>query len=99
MIPKIVTDNAACKGHDTDAEFYTDATSSKNAKEHVPLRPDHICFRCPVMLECQEYSVHHEALGTWGGMTEYELFHERKRRRIPQPPSGIGLIVMKGTMV
>ena len=99
MIPKIVTDNAACKGRDTDREFYRDADSSKKDKDGVPLHPGHICFRCPVIDECLEHALHNEAYGTWGGMTERELYRARKRLGIPQPASGIGLIVFNGSPV
>jgi hypothetical protein len=85
VIPKIVIDNAACKGHPFE-EFYTDGT-----REPLSLPVGHICFRCPVMDECREHGLHHEAYGTWGGMTEAELFYMRQHLRIRQPPSGMGV--------
>lgn len=99
MIPKIVTDHAACKGRDAEKEFYRHADSVKNPREQAPLHADHICFTCPVMLECREHALYNEAFGTWGGMKEYELNAERKRLGISSPPYGIGVIVMKGTSV
>jgi hypothetical protein len=95
VIPKIITDNAACKGMPSE-EFYLYSGSVQNTKEHTSLPPDHVCFKCPVMYECHEWGLHHEPYGTFGGMTEYELYWERKRRHIPQPRSGVGVIVMKG---
>lgn len=94
MIPKIVTDNAACRGRDAETEFYRSADSSKNAKQFEPLPSDHICFTCPVMIECREYGLHNEVYGTWGGMKEYELDAERKRLGIPTPSYGV--LMMKG---
>ena len=79
MIPKIITDNASCKGLDAETEFYLSADSVKNVRRFDPLPPDHICFSCPVMIECREHGLHNEVFGTWGGMKEYELESERKR--------------------
>ena len=89
MIPKLITDNAACKGRNADSEFYRHADSVKNPREHQPLHPDHICFQCPVMLECREYALHNEAFGTWGGMTEWERNVERRLLGIPSPSYGV----------
>ena len=89
MIPKIVTDNAACKGRDAEREFYRSGDSVKNVKVFEPLPSDHICFSCPVMIECREYALLNERFGTWGGMKEYELDAERKCLGIPTPPYGI----------
>lgn len=90
MIPEIVIDNAACKGHDYD-EFY-----AEEKKVAVSLPVGHVCFRCPVINECREHGLKNEAYGVWGGMTERELHKARRHLGIPQPASGIGMFVMNG---
>lgn len=96
MVPKTITDNAACRGRNTETEFYLSADSIKNVRKFDPLPPDHICFSCPVMLRCREHGLYNEAFGTWGGMKEFELDLERKRLGFLLPQYGTGVIVLKG---
>jgi hypothetical protein len=95
MLPKEIGGRAACKGTGPD-DFYMDSLSSMNVKHPQPLPDNHACFRCPVMKECREFAQHQEAWGTWGGLTQHELYWERKRLGIKQPSSGIGVIVLNG---
>ena len=96
MIPKTITDNAACKGLDTKARFYRGADSVKNVRKFRPLSSNHVCFSCPVMIECREYGLYNEVFGTWGGMKEFELDSERKRLGIPSPSYMIGAVITEG---
>ena len=98
MIPDIVEKLAACKDAGPDFFFLDSGYSSKN-RHPEPLPASHVCNRCPVREECLEYGLHNEYYGTWGGKTEPELYWMRKRLGIPQPPSGIGPIVMNGKPV
>ena len=95
MIPSVLLEYGACRGMGPD-EFYRDSDSAKNSTGHHPLPADHVCFRCPVIKECRGYALKSQAYGAWGGLTEYELFQERKRLRIRQPSSGTGPIVING---
>lgn len=85
MIPKVITDNAACRGRVASREFYRSADSVKHVREFTPLPADHICFSCSVRVECHRYALYNEALGTWGGKKEWELDAERKALGIPTP--------------
>jgi Transcription factor WhiB len=95
VIPKIITEKGACRGMGPD-DFYMDSLSSVNVVHPQPLPSNHICFTCPVREECKEYGLYHEAYGTFGGLTQHELYWERKRLGIKQPSSGIGVIVLNG---
>jgi len=61
-IPGDWTDDAACKGHDTDLWFATDLAGVTAAAA--------ICADCPVRRDCQAWAdSNDEAHGIWGGWT------------------------------
>lgn len=70
--------DAACKGRNGDGKFFP--TLGENHKWEAAKA---ICERCPVRRECLEYALRNvQHFGVWGGTTERERKHIRKRRRV-----------------
>ena len=72
-------DRAACRGLDINLFFPGPGEMAKIrvAREY--------CATCPVQLECLEYALHfpdRDLPGIYGGTTELERRHIRKRRKI-----------------
>lgn len=75
---RLWADDAACKrqnGH--DPAWWFPLAEWSNRHPHVK-QAKAVCRDCPVMGECLDYALEHEAYGIWGGMTEQE--RERFRR-------------------
>jgi hypothetical protein len=98
VVPKTITDRGACKGT-LPEDFYHESYDPKGEDNVIPLPDDHICHKCPVEMKCREYGLHNEVWGTWGGMTQHELYYERIRLGIRQPSSAVGRITSKGYIV
>ena len=47
--------------------------------EHVEISTVYFCQRCPFIVECANWGIHHERYGVWGGLTEEERDYLRKR--------------------
>lgn len=74
--------HANCEGTDTEAFFTQD--ESKQYADVVMLRK--ICSNCEAKAECLDYSLKHEVLGFWGGLTELQRSKLRKQLNIiPRP--------------
>jgi WhiB family redox-sensing transcriptional regulator len=64
---------ALCKSEPTSWFF------PAHDKEEVK-RAKCICVKCPVMMDCRQFALERfDTGGIWGGMTENERKHERKR--------------------
>ena len=64
---------AACRGEDTGTFFPPSEPETKHERIVREERAKSICARCPVRLECLEYSLTvPELYGIWGGLTEQE---------------------------
>tara|TARA_R110000868_G_scaffold6804_3_gene37846 strand:- start:1360 stop:1707 length:348 start_codon:yes stop_codon:yes gene_type:complete len=62
-----LTENAACRGLDTDL-FYPDRDIFNREEESIFAR---MCAECPVIEMCLEWGLVHERSGVWGGTTPY----------------------------
>lgn len=45
-----------------------------------------ICYKCPLMSQCLEYSLRNDEAGIWGGTNEYERSAIRRRTGIKVLP-------------
>ena len=71
---------ASCRNHDTEIFFSLDQNDD---------RAVHICFNCPVQLECLEKALNtHEIYGIWGGLSYSDRLRvdiaRQEARRSPQ---------------
>ena len=68
-------DDAACVQHAGEVDFFPERGESVRAAKAV-------CAQCPVQSECLEYAMQWNHLsGVWGGLSERERRHLRRRRR------------------
>lgn len=67
-------DLGACAGMDPELFHPVD-----DGGDAVSERASAACRRCPVIAECRDWALHHEAVGYWGGLTEKA---RRRLRRI-----------------
>lgn len=59
---------AACRNLDvevSDPIFFPKPGRPRKETPHSP-----VCGGCPVIVECKNFAIVHQAVGTWGGMTE-----------------------------
>ena len=64
----------ACRPDDLDLFFATRSRKVRRAKA--------ICADCPVRQDCLDHAIADPSTrGVWGGLTEPERRHERRRRR------------------
>jgi WhiB family redox-sensing transcriptional regulator len=65
-------DEGLCAQTDPEAFFPEKGGSTKEAKR--------ICMACPVRVPCLDYALaHDERFGIWGGLSERERRHAKKR--------------------
>ncbi len=69
------TDQASCKGLDTN-DFFVDDGNKRYENEPYLKR---ICSNCPVRLVCLDYALNHAVTGWWGGMSEKNRRSMRQR--------------------
>ena len=68
-------DDAACVQNAGEVDFFPERGESVRAAKAV-------CAQCPVQSECLEYAMQWNHLsGVWGGLSERERRHLRRRRR------------------
>ena len=70
--------DGACKGK-TELFFPEPRSSRTRGREREAKQ---ICMSCDKMIECLEYSLHHELYGIWGGMGESARERLRRERNI-----------------
>lgn len=64
--------NAACRGMDVTAFFHPSGERGAPAQQREE-QAKQVCSRCPVRVECLDYSLAiEEPYGTWGGVGERE---------------------------
>jgi WhiB family redox-sensing transcriptional regulator len=89
MIPAVLAgdrrtdwlDHAACRR--SDPELFFPATDSGAARAQVEAAKK-VCRRCLVKAACLSWALDNgQEAGIWGGMTEEERHHLRRRRRTP----------------
>jgi WhiB family redox-sensing transcriptional regulator len=67
--------DAECVQHAGEVDFFPERGESVRAAKAV-------CAQCPVQSECLEYAMQWNHLsGVWGGLSERERRHLRRRRR------------------
>lgn len=72
--------DAACRGEDLVLFFGPDGERQPE-RDIRERKARAICARCPVLRQCQDYSVNSfEQHGLWGGLTTDERKSERRRR-------------------
>ena len=69
---------AACR--DTDPELFFPVGTSGPALAQVT-EAKRVCAGCPVLTQCREFALAHQAAGVAGGLTEQERSKARARRR------------------
>ena len=73
---------AACRGEDSGTFFPPHDTETRDERVAREQRAKSMCARCPVRIECLEYSLAvPEHYGIWGGLNEHErraLLRERR---------------------
>lgn len=65
---------AACIGHPRRDMWFADEPSDRKIAIAI-------CYTCPVVAECREHGISHEAHGIWGGLSENERRRARRQRR------------------
>lgn len=68
---KILTEDQACNGIDTEVFFSDDHTVTAAAKR--------VCETCPVLTECLAYSLNNMVDGVWGG-TDWQMRKQLRRK-------------------
>ena len=72
------TERAAC--HDAPPDLFFPVSEFGVAEEQIT-EAKRVCARCPVHVDCLEHALSRgEASGIWGGTTERERRHLRRRR-------------------
>lgn len=67
---------ALCSGNHSHLFFPPSTQERKDERQRREIRAKAVCQVCPVVLECQDYSMTiKEPYGIWGGMTETERRH------------------------
>lgn len=79
-------ENGRCRGEDTNMWFPI-FSKSPSKQERIEINKQiatakAICSACPSAYHCLEYSLRHEPLGIWGGLTELERAKIRASRGI-----------------
>jgi len=67
-------DQAACKGHDTNA-FFVDEFEEPETIERLR----RLCAKCPVFTQCASHALVWEEFGYWANMTESERRVTKRR--------------------
>lgn len=72
--------DGACKSYPTEW-WFPPKHATKESMENMASAKK-ICSSCHVRQECLEYAIVWEAFGIWGGMTENQRMHLRRRLNI-----------------
>jgi hypothetical protein len=68
-------------GLDVFYYMHEDDHSLKQVREdEIILRK--VCMSCPILNECRDYAIHHEAYGFWGGTSHLDRERYRKKFNI-----------------
>ena len=85
---------AKCRGMDTKLFFPSDEKKNGSSPRHYAPEAIEACKSCPVLEQCQEWAVLHEAYGYQGGLTPAQRARVRSRLNIilwePQLNMSIG---------
>jgi hypothetical protein len=73
------TGNEPCAGLNIDYFYMTDEDNRDISKVNYSKK---ICRGCPLIVECFDWAIHHEAHGVWGGTTEFERRAIRRANNI-----------------
>jgi WhiB family redox-sensing transcriptional regulator len=74
------TEQAACKGMDTNLFFPDDRTPQNSSKYDVAKQ---VCAECPVKEECLTYAIENDIrVGMFGGMSRKQRRVEARMRKI-----------------
>ncbi len=83
---RLLIEYGLCATEDPDL-FFPDHDERTAAFAEQAAEAKQICFRCPILSTCAEYSLTYEEYGIWGGMTPSERRKIRKEENIDPPNS------------
>ena len=81
---RLLIEQGLCATEDPDL-FFPDHDERTAAFANQAEQAKQICFRCPIMSTCADYSLQYEEYGVWGGMTPSERRKERKDQGLDAP--------------